>query len=138
MIFLIVDDSRPTRNLLKNYVSEITDNPYDDFLEAEDAETALRILQSRPIDFVFLDLNLSTKATGTGPVLTGIDILKEIQKIEKLKQLPIIMVSSDSDKVNVVDAVKYGAKTFVVKPIDKQIFADKVRKVMKSLGLENK
>jgi len=129
MIFLIVDDSRPTRNLIRNYLSEIIHNPYDDYLEAEDAETALHLLKTRNVDFAFLDLNLSTKATGE--VLTGMDILKEARKIDKLKQLPIIMVSSDSDKVNVVDAIKFGANGFVVKPIDKQVFADKVLKVLK-------
>ena len=133
MIFLIVDDSRPTRNLLKNYISEIVHNPYDDYLEAEDGETALHMLKSRPIDFVFLDIHLSTKITGLA--LTGMDILKEIRKIDKFKQLPIIMVTSDSDKCNVVDAIKFGANAFVVKPIDKQAFAEKVLKVMKSVGL---
>ena len=133
MIFLIVDDSRPTRNLLKNYISEIIHNLNDDYLEAEDGETALHMLQTHPIDFVFLDLNLSTKMTGIS--LTGIDILKEVRKIDKFKQLPIIMVSSDSDKCIVVESIKFGANAFIVKPIDKQAFAEKVIKVMKSVGL---
>ena len=123
MIFLIVEDSRPTRNLIKSYVKEITHNRYDDFLEAENSETAMQLLHSQRVDFVFLDLNLYSEKT-------GLDLIKEIRGNDKFKQLPLVMVSSESDKVNVIEALKNGANDFVAKPIDKKSFSEKVLKII--------
>jgi two-component system, chemotaxis family, chemotaxis protein CheY len=126
MVFLLADDSRPTRNLLKSYVSELDLDAPPDFIETESAETTLDIVQTRRVDFVFLDWNFNTK-------MTGLDVLKEIRKIDKFKQLPIIMVTSDSNKANVVVALKLGANDFIVKPIDKKSFAEKTYKVIHNI-----
>jgi len=126
MVFLLADDSRPTRNLLKSYVSELDLDAPPDFLETETPETTLDMVQNRRVDFVFLDWYFNTK-------MTGLDVLKEIRKIEKFKQLPIIMVTSDSNKANVIVALKLGANDFIVKPIDKKSFAEKTYKVINSI-----
>jgi two-component system chemotaxis response regulator CheY len=126
MVFLLADDSRPTRNLLKSYVSELDLDAPPDFIETESAETTLDIVQSRRVDFIFLDWNFNTK-------MTGLDVLKEIRKIEKYKQLPIIMVTSDSNKANVIVALKLGANDFIVKPIDRKSFAEKTYKVIHNI-----
>ena len=122
MMFLLVEDSRTTRNLIKNYVGEMDLGRKADFMEAENGETALEILEENHIDFVFLDWNLSSK-------MTGLDVLKEIRKKEKFKNLPIVMVTSDSEKPNVIEAMKCGANDFTVKPIDKKAFSEKVLKI---------
>jgi two-component system chemotaxis response regulator CheY len=124
MVFLLVEDSRPTRNLLKNYLTDI-DIGYSrrTFVEADSGESALIKLRSQRIDFVFLDWNLTTK-------MTGLDVLKELRADEKFKSMPIIMVSSESDKINVIGALKNGANDFIVKPIDKKSFSEKVLKVI--------
>jgi two-component system chemotaxis response regulator CheY len=85
----------------------------------------LDVLQTRRVEFVFIDLNLATK-------MTGMDLLKTIRNDEKFKQLPIIMVTSESDKLNVVESLKYGANGFIVKPINKEFFMEKVRQVINS------
>jgi two-component system chemotaxis response regulator CheY len=121
MVFLVAEDSRPTRNLIKNYVSEMDIGQPCSFIETENGEETLQLVQTRHIDFVLLDWNLSTK-------MTGLDVLKEIRKIEKHKDLPIIMVSSESDRFNVVESLKVGANAFVVKPIDRKVFEEKVVK----------
>jgi len=126
MVFLLADDSRPTRNLLKSYISELDLGTPPDFIETESAETTLDMLQTRRVDFVFLDWYFNTK-------MTGLDVLKEIRQIEKFKQLPIIMVTSDSNKANVIIALKFGANDFIVKPIDKKSFAEKTYKVINSI-----
>jgi len=126
MVFLLADDSRPTRNLLKSYVSELDLDAPPDFIETESAETTLDIVQTRPVDFIFLDWNFNTK-------MTGLDVLKEIRNIDKYKQLPIIMVTSDSNKANVIVALKLGANDFIVKPIDKKSFAEKTYKVIHNI-----
>jgi len=123
MTFLIVDDSRPARNLIKNYVSAIkTLHPYR-FIEAESAETALLALQANHIEFVLLDWNLSSK-------ITGLDILKEIRKMDKYAKIPVFMISSETDKIHVIESLKNGANDFIAKPIDQKAFADKVHKLI--------
>jgi two-component system chemotaxis response regulator CheY len=123
MIFLLVEDSRPARNLIKNYIKEMDIGLRCDFIEADNGESALIKLKSGRIDFILLDWNLSSK-------MTGIDFLKEVRSLEKYKNLPIIMVTSESDKGSVIEALKCGANDFVVKPIDKKSFAEKVLKVI--------
>jgi len=126
MTFLIVDDSRTARNLIKNYVSEIKSEHYYNFVEAENAAAALTALQTNRIDFVFLDWNLSSK-------MTGLDVLKEIRAMEKYKTVPVFMITSEGDKVHVIEALKCGANDFIVKPIDPKIFEPKVFKLIFTL-----
>jgi two-component system chemotaxis response regulator CheY len=126
MTFLIVEDSRPTRNLVKNYITEIKLDQKCVFLEAEDGETALDILKTKFIDFVLLDWNLSTQ-------ITGLDILKAIRSTEELKNIPVIMITGDSDKMNVIVAIKNGANDFASKPIDPKSFSEKVVKAMSNV-----
>ncbi|MCL1958556.1 MAG: response regulator [Spirochaetes bacterium] len=123
MEFLVVDDSRPTRNLIKNYVSEIKIGEPCYFLEAEDGENALKLLKTRHVDFVLLDWNLST-------TMTGLDVLKIIRSSDKLKKLPVIMITGESDKQNVIESIKSGANDFAIKPIDKKLFAEKILKAI--------
>jgi two-component system chemotaxis response regulator CheY len=123
MVFLITEDSRPTRNLIKTYIDDLELSNLI-VLEAENGEGALQMLGIRTVDFVLLDWNLSTK-------MTGLDILKEIRKMDKYKDIPVIMVTSEGDKFNVVEALKCGANDFIVKPIDQNSFAEKVMKNIK-------
>jgi len=125
MVFLLVEDSRPARNLIKNYISEIDFGRPCKFFEAESGEEAVMMLQTYGIDFALLDLNLSTK-------MTGLDILKEIRKSDRHKHLPVLMISGESDKANVIQSIKLGANDFIVKPIDQKSFADKILKIIKN------
>ena len=122
MKFLIVEDSRTTRNLIKNYVSEMDISHAISFVEAENGEIALDLLELHEIDFVFLDWKLSSK-------MTGLEVLKAIRKKEKFKKLPVVMVTSESEKGNVIESLKCGANDFTVKPIDKKAFSEKVLKI---------
>jgi two-component system chemotaxis response regulator CheY len=80
-------------------------------------------LKTRHVDFVLLDWNLST-------AMTGLDVLKEIRNSEKLKKLPVVMITGESDKQNVIGSIKSGANDFVIKPIDKKLFSEKILKVI--------
>jgi len=122
MRFLIVEDSRPTRNLIKNYVGEMDIGRKVSFLEAENGEAAIEMLDRNHVDFVFLDWNLSSK-------MTGLDVLKVIRGREKLKHLPVVMVTSEGGKPDVIEALKCGANDYTVKPIDKKAFSEKVLKI---------
>jgi DNA-binding response OmpR family regulator len=126
MVFLIIEDSRPARNLIKTYLEELDIGPHI-ILEAENAETALSTLEIRTVDFALIDWNLSSE-------MNGLDVLKEMRqndKYKKYKNIPVIMVSSASDKFNVVESLKYGANDFVAKPIDQKSFGEKVMKYIK-------
>ena len=126
MTFLIVEDSRPTRNLIKNYINEIKLDKNCVFIEAEDGEGALDILKTKYVDFVLLDWHLSTE-------ITGLDILKKIRSTIGWKNMPVIMITGDSDKMNVIEAIKNGANDFASKPIDKKSFCEKVVKAMSTI-----
>ena len=124
MNFLLVDDSRPARNILKNALPELNICRSYNFLEAENGEGALKLIGEHPIDFIFLDWNLNKE-------MTGLDVLKEIRKIEKCKTVPIIMVTSETEKTHVIESLKSGANDYIAKPIDHKIFREKVTKALK-------
>jgi len=117
---LIVDDSRIMRTIVKDYFSEL-DIPCR-FIEAEDGINAMEQLRKYPADLVLLDWNM--------PRLTGIDFLKEVRAIEKFKNLPIIMVTSEAARYNIIEALKAGATDYIPKPINEKLFKSKLTKIL--------
>ena len=117
---LVVDDSRIMRNVVKNYFAE--QKIPCQYLEAENGSQALDILLTQPIDLVLLDWNM--------PKLSGIDFLKKARAIEKYKKLPIIMVTSEAARYNVIEALKMGATDYIIKPINGKLFAEKISKIV--------
>jgi len=126
--FLIIEDSRPTRNMIKNLVFDTAIGKTGKFFEAENGEAALTILLSYDIDFIFTDWNLTTE-------MTGLDILKTIRKMDKYKKTPVILITSENDKFHVIESLKCGATDFLVKPIDIKIFTEKFLKI--AAGMEH-
>jgi len=117
---LVVDDSRIMRNIVKNYFSDMS-IPCQ-YLEAADGNEALETILKQRIDLVLLDWNM--------PKLSGIDFLKKVRGIEKFRKLPIIMVTSEAAKYNVIEALKMGATDYIVKPINGKLFRDKLSKIL--------
>jgi two-component system chemotaxis response regulator CheY len=116
---LVVDDSRIMRNIVKNTFSELR-IPCE-FLEAANGKDALLLLQNNEIHLVLLDWNM--------PELSGLDFLKRARTISAYKDLPIIMVTSESAKYNVIEALKNGATDYIIKPVNERIFAEKISKL---------
>jgi two-component system chemotaxis response regulator CheY len=116
---LVVDDSRIMRNIVKNTFSELK-IPCQ-FLEASNGREALRILEIQTVDLVLLDWNM--------PELSGLDFLKKIRAMDIYKKLPVIMVTSESARYNVVDALKNGATDYIVKPVNERIFIEKLSRI---------
>jgi two-component system chemotaxis response regulator CheY len=125
MVFLVTDDSRPTRNLVKNYLAELKVNSPIHFLEAENGEIAYDIMQHQHVDFLLCDWNMNSE-------MTGLDLLKKVRETEKIKNIPVIMVTSESDKSSIIEALKFGANDFVGKPIVPNVFKEKVLKIIAS------
>jgi len=116
---MVVDDSRVMRNIVKNIFEELK-IPVR-FLEAPDGQKALQVLLSNQVDLVLLDWNM--------PNLSGIDFLKKVRAMDSYHNIPIIMVTSEASKLNVVEAVREGVTAYVTKPINPQIFLDKLSKI---------
>jgi two-component system chemotaxis response regulator CheY len=116
---LIVDDSRIMRNTVKGALTVL--NVSGVFFFFFNGEDALHILEEDRIDLVLLDWNM--------PKLSGIDFLKQVRADEKYKKLPIIMVTSESAKFNVIEAIKNGATDYVTKPVNLDVFKEKLAKL---------
>ena len=118
---LVVDDSRIMRNIVKNHFSEL--HVYCSYVEAGDGDEAFELLNKYAIDLVLLDWNM--------PKLSGIDFLKKVRAIEKFKDVPIIMVTSEAARYNVIEALKLGATDYIIKPINGKLFMEKISKIFK-------
>jgi two-component system, chemotaxis family, chemotaxis protein CheY len=119
---LIVDDSRIIRNVLKNILSER--NIHEDaVLEAPDGRVALDILNAQGVDLLLLDWNM--------PQLCGLDLIKALRGMERYRALPIIMVTSEAARYNVVEAVKAGVNDYIIKPVTARAILEKVDKYLK-------
>jgi two-component system chemotaxis response regulator CheY len=117
---LVVDDSRIMRNIVKN-TFELLKIPVN-YLEAEDGKRALDLLMNNEVHLVLLDWNM--------PHLLGIDFLKVVRSKPEYKNLPIIMVTSEASKLNVIEAVKAGITAYITKPINDKVFMEKISSVI--------
>ena len=112
-----VDDS----NLVLKMLNKVLDRRYD--LHAfVDGSRALEFLKEKTPDLIILDIDM--------PVINGFDLLKMIKGMEHLKDVPVIFLTSNSDKEHVVKAVAGGAVDYVVKPIDVDILSGKIEKIL--------
>ena len=126
MRILVVDDSRVARNIVKNMLKSMY-HVEDGFVEASNGEEAWSVLQTSPVDLVLLDWNMA--------LLNGIDLLRRVRQDDKFKALPVIMVTSEAAKYNVIEAVKAGANDYLIKPLTEKNLYEKVRKYFVQEGL---
>jgi two-component system chemotaxis response regulator CheY len=113
---MVVDDSRIMRNIVKN-TFDLLKIPAN-YLEAGDGKKALELLMNNEVHLILLDWNM--------PNLLGIDFLKTVRAIDKYKTLPIIMITSEASKFNVIEAVKAGVTGYITKPINDRVFMEKI------------
>ena len=116
---LVVDDSRIMRNIVKN-TFDLLKMPVH-YMEAEDGERAMNQLSAAKIDLILLDWNM--------PNLSGIDFLKKIKSMDEYRNIPVIMVTSEAAKLNVIEAVKAGVAAYITKPINDKKFMEILSKV---------
>ena len=122
--FLVVDDFSTMRRIVRNLLKEIGFAEAD---EAEDGVVALQKLRNGNFDFVVTDINM--------PNMNGFQLLAEIKKDERLKTLPVLMVTAEARKEDIVLAAQQGAAGYIVKPFTKATLEDKVNNIMKKAGL---
>jgi len=123
MHFLIVDDFSTMRRIVRGLLKEIG---YANADEAEDGAVALKMLQNSKYDFIVSDINM--------PVMNGFELLSAVKADETLKHLPVLMVTAEARKEDIVRAAKDGAAGYIVKPFTKATLEEKVQKIMQKLA----
>lgn len=118
MKILVVDDFSTMRRIVRNLLKELG---FSNVYEAEDGVDALKKLRAEPFDFVVSDWNM--------PNMTGIDLLREIRKDGALKHLPVLMVTAEAKKENIIEAAQAGASGYVVKPFTAITLDEKLQKI---------
>ncbi len=123
MRFLVVDDFSTMRRIVRNLLKELG---YTNVDEAEDGVVALQKLQSTPFDFVVTDWNM--------PNMDGLTLLQTIRATAGLKHLPVLMVTAEAKKENIIAAAQAGASGYVVKPFTAGTLAEKLEKIFEKMG----
>jgi two-component system chemotaxis response regulator CheY len=118
--FLIVDDFATMRRIVRNLLKELGHENAD---EAEDGQDALKKLRASKFDFVVSDVNM--------PNMNGFDLLKRIRADETLKTLPVLMVTAEAKKEDIITAAQAGASGYIVKPFTKATLEEKLTKILK-------
>lgn len=121
--FLIVDDFSTMRRIVRNLLKEIG---YHNAEEAEDGAVALSMLKATKYDFVVSDINM--------PNMNGFELLKNIRAEESLKTIPVLMVTAEAKKEDIVLAAQNGASGYIVKPFTKATLEEKVQKILQKVA----
>lgn len=122
MNILVVDDFSTMRRIVKNLLAEIG---FNNIVEADDGKTALPILEGGGIDFLVTDWNM--------PGMPGIDLLKAVRADPKLASLPVLMVTAEAKREQIMEAAQAGVNGYVVKPFTADTLKEKVDKVFERL-----
>ncbi len=120
MKILVVDDMSTMRRIVKNIMKQLG---FANVEEAENGKDAFEKLQAEPFGFVISDWNM--------PVMTGIELLRAIRADEKLKALPVLMVTAEAQKENLVEAIQAGVSNYIVKPFTAEVLQEKMNKIFK-------
>ena len=121
--FLIVDDFSTMRRIVRGLLKEMGCHQAE---EAEDGVAALNLLRGAKFDFVVSDINM--------PNMNGFELLKNIKADDSLKHLPVLMVTAEARKEDIVLAAQSGAAGYIVKPFTKATLEEKVQKILQKLA----
>jgi two-component system chemotaxis response regulator CheY len=120
--FLVVDDFSTMRRIVRNLLKELG---YTNVDEAEDGSMALTKLRSEQFDFVISDWNM--------PIMDGLTMLQNIRADAALSKLPVLMVTAEAKKENIIAAAQAGANGYVVKPFTAATLDEKLTKIFEKM-----
>lgn len=123
MKILVVDDFSTMRRIIKNLLRDLG---LQNVSEADDGNTALPMLQNGEYDFVVTDWNM--------PGMQGIDLLRAIRADERLKHIPVLMVTAEAKREQIIEAAQAGVNGYIVKPFTAATLKEKLDKVFERLG----
>ena len=122
MKILIVDDFSTMWRIIKNLLRDLG---FTNTVEADDGLTAIPILNSGSIDFLVTDWNM--------PGMTGIDLLRHVRADEKLRSLPVLMVTAEAKREQIIEAAQAGVNGYVVKPFTALALKEKIEKIFERI-----
>jgi len=122
MKILVVDDFSTMRRIIKNLLRDLG---FQNVSEADDGNTALPMLQNGGFDFVVTDWNM--------PGMQGIDLLKAIRADEELSHLPVLMVTAEAKREQIVAAAQAGVNGYIVKPFTAATLREKLEKIFERI-----
>ncbi|MBF0537976.1 MAG: chemotaxis response regulator CheY [Nitrospirae bacterium] len=122
MKILVVDDFSTMRRIVKNILKQLG---FDKIEEAEDGEQAFTKLKNGAFDFLVTDWNM--------PNVSGLELLKRVRSDAKLKSMPVLMVTAEAEKEQVVEAVKAGVNNYVIKPFTADVLKEKIEKIFEKM-----
>jgi two-component system chemotaxis response regulator CheY len=122
MKILIVDDFSTMRRIIKNLLRDLG---FNNTHEADDGNTALPMLRTGNFDFLVTDWNM--------PGMTGIDLLKEVRAEERLSSMPVLMVTAEQKREQIVEAANAGVNGYIVKPFTAVTLKEKLDKIFDRL-----
>ena len=123
MKILIVDDFSTMRRIIKNLLRDLG---FNDTTEADDGQTALPMLKTRKFDFLVTDWKM--------PGMDGLTLLKTIRADENLKDIPVLMVTAEAKREQIVEAAQAGVNGYVVKPFTAATLKEKIEKIFERIG----
>ena len=127
MKILVVDDFSTMRRIIKNLLRDLG---FNNTAEADDGATALPALQNGNFDFLVTDWNM--------PGMQGIDLLKAVRSDPKLAKLPVLMVTAESKRDQIVEAAQAGVNGYIVKPFTAVTLKEKIEKIFERIDAEPK
>jgi len=122
--FLVVDDFSTMRRIVRNLLKELG---YTNVDEAEDGVVALQKLKAGSFQFVITDWNM--------PNMTGIELLKAIRADASYNRLPVLMITAEAKKENIIEAAQSGASGYIVKPFTAATLEEKMSKIFEKFGI---
>lgn len=122
MKILVVDDFSTMRRIIKNLLRDLGFSNAD---EADDGNTALPMLQTGKYDFLVTDWNM--------PGMTGIELLQHVRADDNLKSLPVLMVTAEAKRDQIVAAAQAGVNGYVVKPFTAAVLKEKIEKIFERI-----
>jgi two-component system chemotaxis response regulator CheY len=117
--FLVVDDFSTMRRIVRNFLLDLG---YTNIVEADDGNTALPILKAGGIDVLITDWNM--------PGMTGLELINTVRALPELAKLPVLLVTAEAKREQIVAAAQAGVDAYVVKPFSPQTLKDKIERIL--------
>ena len=118
MNILVVDDFETMRRMIRDILKQLG---YENIHEAENGADALGVLKKEKIQFIISDWNM--------PRMSGIELLKTVRATEEWKDLPFLMITAESQKEKIIEAVKYKVSNYIIKPFTPKALMEKINKI---------
>lgn len=123
MKILIVDDFSTMRRIIKNLLRDLG---FTNTYEADDGTTALPILKNGSFDFLITDWNM--------PGMSGIDLLSYVRADDRIKHLPVLIVTAEAKREQIIKAAQAGVNGYVIKPFTAQVLKEKIERIFERVN----